>query len=174
MNLIRLGAVPIFFQEDLHLPMHECRCLPYVAALLTAGWRLVKDGSPNHRDVLCGAKHLQDVKNMRMAKLYRHIEWRFVARLMIVEGVKFKPHDFVAQLIADKALFKALQAAPKYLWYLDQLKTQLKHSQKCRQSVLASQPDHAGDYVIIPKQGFDPRHATTFAKMYEREQRIGA
>jgi len=169
MQLIRQGAARVAFEEDLHLAKEECRCLPYVAAILAAGWRLVKDGAPNHEDVLCGAKHLQDFKTTQRAKLSRVVVWRFTAKILGVHGNLFRVEQFAAQLVEDAALFRDACAHPKHAHFLNQLKHQLKHSPKARRSVMAADPHSNYDCVIAPMQGGDPVTMRAFARLFEHE-----
>ena len=172
MILVKQGVNRIAFLEDLRLEKHECRCLPYVAALLAIGWRLVKDGEPNHEDVLHGARHLQDVKTTRLAQLHRTVVWRFAANTFAFEGHLWRADLLARAMQQDRSLLHAAQALPSYPGLLEKLQHQLRHSSKVRRSVSASDPHSHHDQVIVPMEGGSGPSRLAFARMYEREQPI--
>lgn len=124
---LHYGHSWISFQEpDLATPLPAC--LPMVAALLAAGFRLPKDGSENLSDVLRGPRHLQDFRgqNFPSRKMYRLLVWHFIAKPIYWEGHAWRwPKELRAALESDPALIAAAQRHPHYLIFLTQLRAQV-------------------------------------------------
>jgi hypothetical protein len=162
MNIF-LPHVCLEFEEP-DLRSEHPACLPYVAAALACGWRLVKDGSPNHTDALHGMKHLQDFKHASPAKLGRLITFRFVAATRIIEGEGVSLEGFIARCQQDKAYFRAAQGRQWYERWLELLKVAMMQE---RRSLLAAEPEAHDRTLIVPMRGARPEITHRFAVMYE-------
>lgn len=158
-----LGHVCLEFEEaDLKATFPSC--LPLVAAALACGWRLVKDGSPNHTDALHGVKHLQDFRGAKQAQLGRLVTFRFKARQLVIEGEAVAIGQFVERCRQDKRYLAAAQARQWYGKWLDLLKAAMMQE---RRSLLASEPEAHDRTLIVPMWGAPVEIKHRFAVMYE-------
>lgn len=144
-----LGCVPVVFHER-DLVARIPSCVPIVAAVMAAGWRLSNDGFPNHTDVLEGVAHVQDFKRASPSKLSRVITFRFRTQRIACEGDLMRIEEFVARCQSEPAFLRAAKALPRYEHWIRQLCAKLPEVPR---SLQASEPDAHDRTLVVPMHG---------------------